>query len=311
MKTIFYCSYDFSAYGFQFVSADFENGTTNRVMRGNGIPDDIYMYFTRAGVSALAGISNERKGFFLVKGIKHFDESKKEGEQGYTQHYNLVFIAGVQHSDWDVFTLAAFALGNYQQFVSAMASIFIVKPELHEGYTVDVAKLKEYIHQAISKNVGNSRFARMLAPSLNRFRFAILNEDWAYALNMYNMPQHTPKPDITLSQDEFKRLVEEQNKVVPQPQPPQSPKPLQEEAPMPKPAPEISAVEMNQLLEDCKRENQTLKERIENQQRTIKSYKDPFIIQNVEDVKRLIQQPVVIGLIVIGFLIGLCFGLLF
>jgi FtsZ-binding cell division protein ZapB len=213
MKTIFYCNYDFSAYGFQFVSVDFKERTVNRVTHQDTdvFPGEIYTYFTKAGFRILSGYTKEGKGFFLIKELKHFDESKKKGDQGHQQYYNLAFIADENHSDQDVFAFAAFALGNYQGFISAIASMFIIKPELHEGYTIDISKLEDFIATAVKTTITKNQFEEITKQSNNKFRFAVLFDDWNYALKMFEMPVSTSLPDTLLTIEEFERLVEQQS----------------------------------------------------------------------------------------------------
>jgi hypothetical protein len=209
MKAIFYCSYDFSAYGFQFVSVDFGNGTANKIEHTE-IPKDIYKYFSRAGIRILSGYTEENKGFFLVKGLKHYDESRTRGDQGYTQNYNLAFISDDKHSAKNVFALAAFVLCHYRNFIPAIASTFVITPDVHAGYTVDVRKLDDFINRAIDKaNVKNQFIKPEESPSGNKFKFAVLLAGWEYATSMLDLPKSTPQPDRTFSEDEFKQLVED------------------------------------------------------------------------------------------------------
>ena len=216
MEAIFYCSYDFSAYGFQFVSVDFEKKETHKAQKED-ISDEIYTYFTRAGAFVLSGYTNDKKAFFLVKGLKYFDEAKQKGEQGYTQNYNLVFLADKEHSNGDVFKLAAAILSNYPNFVSSIASMFFVKPDISEGYSIDVEKLRNFINQSItiSDKKGNSTELRKITDYLNnntsqsnKFQFAVLFDTWEYALDMYKMPQKTPIPVYCLSKEDFDKLIE-------------------------------------------------------------------------------------------------------
>ena len=302
MKVIFYCSYDFSAYGFEFVSVDFEKGETGRVTRKNGIPDEIYAYFSRAGVSTLCGMTEEKQGFFLLKGLKHFDTSRKEGEQGYTQHYNLVFMADEHHSDKDILKLAAFALGNYQLFVSEIASVFLVKPEIQEGYTVYVDKLRNFINRTLKENPVNNPFAGLIEPTKNKFKVAVLDENWAYALKMYDMPDNMPKPDITYSSEQFKEIVEGQNKVATEP--------MQNAVTVSgstSPDEQCHATDLQLLVGSYKSDIQTLKKSFESQEKMIQSVKTQ--VDDVNQTLKRFAKPLLIGLIA-GFSIGLVIGLL-
>ena len=210
MKVIFYCSYDFSAYGFQFVSVDFEKKETYKAQKAD-ISDEIYTYFTRAGAFVLSGSTEDKRAFFLVKGIKCFDETKQKGEQGHTQDYNLVFLADNTHLDKDIFKLAATILSDYPNFVSSVASMFIVKPEISEGYTVDVEKLETFINLSLTKNeeaksTGLTKIVDYLKGNVsksNKFQFAVLFDTWEYALGMYNMSDKTPTPVYCLSKEDF------------------------------------------------------------------------------------------------------------
>ena len=294
MKVILYCSYDFSANGFQFVSVDFEKKATERVTRNDGIPDDIFTFFVRSGVLVLSGFTEEKKGFFIVKELKHFDASKSEGDPGYTQHYRLAFISDNKHSPDDVFRLAAFVLENYQNFIPEIASMFILKPEIHEGYTVDVDKLSNFIRRATTASIEKNRFAKITEGSKNRFRFAVLFNDWNYALEMFKMAENTPPPDMIISREELEKPAKPSS-------PPFHP-PLSHTLP-PQPSVEKYLIRIKEL----EQENKVLKERAETLPVAVK----PPEVPKPQTIKELVRQPAVIGLIIAGFLAGLCIGRLF
>jgi hypothetical protein len=297
MKVFFYCSYDFSAYGFQFVSIDFENRQTNRVISQNGISSELYTYFSRAGVSILAGYTEDKKAFFLVKDIKYFDTSKKKGEQGYTQYYNLAFIADDKHSDKDVFALAASVLSDYNKFISVIASMFIIRPDIHEGYSIDIDILERFIEQAIkeiSVECIKSNQLKTIIDCLhsgtdksNRYLFAVLFDSWKYALNMFKMPDTTPSPSYTLDKEEFEKLIETA--------------PIPEPVPIPEPD-KLNETIIKQIVIELQPKFDELKELL-NKFLEDKEEKEKRFLQFQGNLKKHILCAS-IGGVVLGFLLG-------
>lgn len=214
MKVYFYCSYSLSAYGFQFTSVDFEKEETFRVTKNEGLPEELYTYFTNAGASVLCGTATDGAAFFMLNGIKQTDLSVKDDDQGRVKYLNVVFTSDERHTDSDLFKLVAYALSDYSGFQKYLALQMTITPETHEGYTMNAEGLKKLFADATSfviASTGNKELDRIInyfyeGPAVEKFYLGVLLDSWAYALDMYKL-KSVREPHFMISQKVFDVLV--------------------------------------------------------------------------------------------------------